>query len=290
MAFLTPDKASNLYCLNLAIGWLRDYPIPQKANLDDNLALAKVLNQNLAKNSRSLRLTTLQLLLALFEPLVYRSVDDLSALEATTVRAAKDRDTIREHYSASCNMVELLNTFESTRISMETGKQKALTMAKVTVMCESGLVPQIYQDMVYNFAIGTLWLKFAVTVQPACEALQQLFRLNPAVFLKRHITLLQNVGLICQIAPDNAKIVEKLLSSQNMTKVSSEMVADDIQALLYSDCRKSEQDFIQVKDLHFNISKALTPVMELVWEDADLKQQMFGMYEEFMNREFLILH
>ena len=80
-------------------------------------------------------------------------------------------------------------------------------MSKVTVMVESGLVPEIYLDMVYNFAIGTLWLKFAVTVGPACEALQMIFKLYPAEFLKRHITLLENVGFVCQIAPDNETII-----------------------------------------------------------------------------------
>jgi hypothetical protein len=46
-----------------------------------------------------------------------------------------------------------------------------MVLSKVTVMVESGLVPEVYLDMVYNFAIGTLWLKFAFTVQPACETL-----------------------------------------------------------------------------------------------------------------------
>ena len=46
-----------------------------------------------------------------------------------------------------------------------------MVLSKVTVMVESGLVPEVYLDMIYNFAIGTLWLKFAFTVQPACETL-----------------------------------------------------------------------------------------------------------------------
>jgi hypothetical protein len=53
----------------------------------------------LAKNSRSLRLATLELLIALFDPLVYRKVENLPSEEAEAVRTEKDRDTIKEHYS-----------------------------------------------------------------------------------------------------------------------------------------------------------------------------------------------
>ena len=150
--------------MKLTLGFIREYPIPEKANLSDHLELAKTLSRNLAKNSRTLRLTTLELLLALFDPLVYRKVEDLPEREGETFKTDKDRDTIKEHYTAWCNIIELLSEFENTEISMETGKQKALTLAKVSVICGSSLVPEIYLDMVYNFAVGTLWLKFAVTV------------------------------------------------------------------------------------------------------------------------------
>ena len=66
----------------------------------------------MAKNSRSLRITTLKLVEALFDPLVYRKVDDLPDEEADNVRAEKDRELIKEHYSHKCNIVDLLSQFE----------------------------------------------------------------------------------------------------------------------------------------------------------------------------------
>ena len=89
-------------------------------------------------------------------------------------------------------------------------------------------MPEIYLDIAYNFAIGTLWLKFNATVLPAHECMQQLFNLYPGEYVKRHIDFIENIGFMCQIAPDNASLISQLLTSFNMRSLSEEIISDDI--------------------------------------------------------------
>jgi hypothetical protein len=70
-------------------------------------------------------------------------------------------------------------------------KTKNAILRKIAVVVGSGLLPEIYLDMVYNFCVGVLWLKFTLVYGSAISVLKELFRIYPQQYLKRHLDLLE---------------------------------------------------------------------------------------------------
>lgn len=59
--------------------------------------------------------------------------------------------------------MQLLSQFENLELTVAEEKAKNSILRKLAVIISSGLVPEIYLEMAYNFCIGTLWLKYAFT-------------------------------------------------------------------------------------------------------------------------------
>jgi hypothetical protein len=51
--------------------------------------------------------------------------------------------------------------------------------------------------MIYNFCIGTLWIKLALVYTSTIEVLKELFRIYPQEYLTQHLELHQQISLVC---------------------------------------------------------------------------------------------
>jgi hypothetical protein len=89
--------------------------------------------------------------------------------------------------------------------------------------------------MIYNFCIGTLWIKLALVYSSTIEVLKELFRIYPQVYLTQHLELHQQISLICQISPENDMILDKIYDCVNMKKLTND--TEDMTSVLYNDCR-----------------------------------------------------
>ena len=115
-------------------------------DLKEHSKLFDALSGNLIKNSRTLRLLSLNLLRR-FRALHFLAVGEEQSSEqyATT---------------KPCNCFELMYQFEKTEISFMTEKNKQAQLEKLEVMTKFGVVPVDYHQALYNFFIGCLWIKF----------------------------------------------------------------------------------------------------------------------------------
>jgi hypothetical protein len=50
--------------------------------------------------------------------------------------------------------------FERTKIGFEFEKDKGYQLERLEVIIQSGVMPPAYYDMVYNFLVGSMWIKF----------------------------------------------------------------------------------------------------------------------------------
>lgn len=161
-----------------------------KVDVDVHPHIAQTLSQNLCKNSSELRLLSLQVHEMLFKPCEY--------LKKPKQEESKDQETIDTYYTGECDLVTLLVQYEKLPLKLDTEKTKNSVVRKVQVMISSGFVPEFYLDLAYNFLVGCLWLRFLPLHEPAQHALSEVFRVNPEVYLARHIQLTEQVGYLTQ--------------------------------------------------------------------------------------------
>ena len=57
-------------------------------------------------------------------------------------------------------MIHLMNEFEKYEVGFGTERNKEAQLRKIEVQLKSGGVPKKYLRTVYNFLVGSLWIKF----------------------------------------------------------------------------------------------------------------------------------
>ena len=117
----------------------------------ENQNLIDALSSTLMKNSKEVRLCALRLLLK-FTPLDF---------ETNTNPEIEVSDT----FQGPCLALPLLYDFEKTEIGFEFEKNKEMQLRRLEVIIKCGVMPKLYQEVIYNFLIGSLWIKFAPTQQ-----------------------------------------------------------------------------------------------------------------------------
>ena len=60
-----------------------------------------------------------------------------------------------------CDCIKLMCDFEKGEVSFETERSKQMHLQNLEVLLKSGLMPEIYVRMSYNFLVGCLWIRFA---------------------------------------------------------------------------------------------------------------------------------
>jgi hypothetical protein len=139
----------------------------------------EAISSNLIKNSREVRLVSLRLLQQ-FEPLDFEKGDDIS-----------------ETFQGPCLALPLLHDFERTAIGFEFEKNKELQLRRLDVIIKSGVMPSPYHDIVYNFLIGSLWIKFAPIQEPVHDCLAAILKSEKLV--KRHAEIMRYVQWMSQL-------------------------------------------------------------------------------------------
>jgi hypothetical protein len=200
--------------------------------------LAEALSSNLCKNSRELRLETLQVLLR-FELLHFEKPQDPEA-------------EISELYTNEkpCEIIQLMWDFERTTIGFKYEKDKENQLQRLEVMLQSGLVPQKYLELAYNFLIGCLWIKFTPIQETVQACIAAIIKATAGeqreFFVLKHIKLLKTVISLTQLSEEkeNDGLVPLLTSSLNRKVLANESIMH--QAYL-QDTVVSEL-FLEVKD------------------------------------------
>ena len=102
----------------------------------------------------------------------------------------------------------LLLKAEELPLSFETEKVKANILRKVQLMLASELVPEIYIQACYRYAIGCFWVKFSPLYQPAFDILEEIFKHQN--FLSEHLTIVEQLGYLLQLGEDNDELFKTL--------------------------------------------------------------------------------
>ena len=146
MVDILSSNPSNLLALRILLSVCKQSSNKKMFDLTNDQDLFKALNTNLIKNSRTLRLLSLNIL---------RRFKSLNFL-------ATEEELYSDQYSPSkpCDLFELMYTFEKTEIGFETEKSKLVQLEKIEVMCRYEVLPGEYHHALYNFLIGCLWIKF----------------------------------------------------------------------------------------------------------------------------------
>jgi hypothetical protein len=227
--------------------------------------LFTAIASNLKKNSRSLRLKSLEVL-SRFEVLKF-------------LRPEAQDANIDEHFDSSldCELVKLMKEFEETEIGFLFEKSKIITLQRIENIISSDVMPVIYLETAYSFLLGCYWIKFTPLFEHVHEAMVALFKCAPPSLkhqlVLKHFETFQTVSWLSQIeghTNDTLRIV--LLDNLNKTEV----VNENSLALAYiQDCSVNEE-FLEVKDYFYQITKAIGFVMgPVVLQEKVLREALF---------------
>ncbi|CDW84473.1 small subunit processome component 20 homolog [Stylonychia lemnae] len=245
--------------------------------LNSNKELFTKLSLNLAKNQTELRLQTL-LLLQKFEVLHFIIPDS---------EDEKHFD-LSESYKGECKILELMLTFEQTKIAFETEKTKILLIKKIQTVLETELVPVEYVEAAYNFLIGGFWIKFTPLFESIQETIGSIINHNPEIYGKRLLELMKNYGLLTQVFHDN-----QILTDFIQNKIASEKSEYPNQSLLYKSYIKEQtlnHEFLEVKDFFYNLTKTIQLQIDPIMSNTQLRQQLMSQFYDFIDKEFRALN
>ena len=107
------------------------------------------------------------------------------------------------------------------------------------------------------------------------------------MYLKQHLALVQQLGLLLQVAPDSDSLVVELLAWTNYHKLDADSSLR--QRIFCSDC-VGKQDFVQAKDLFVSLCKCLHPAMDCMLSDSGLRKQLMDQYDQFFTQEHMPLN
>lgn len=166
--------------------------------------LFNALASNLAKNSREIRLLTLNLLRR-FQPLNFLGA----------------KDGIEQYSEKNpCNCIEIMYEFEKADIGFHTEKSKQAQLERLEVMAKYAVVPTEYHEALYYFLIGSLWIKFTPLFPAVHKCVAALIN-NTTTEMKeklvqKHSQVLQGAIWLAQLTPKQEK---KLLCDELLTYI-----------------------------------------------------------------------
>ena len=101
------------------------------------------------------------------------------------------------------------------------------------------------------------------------------------------------MGHVCQLANDTVDNPNQQLEDLIFTRINLRRISDTSEASLFSDIYSRDvtgkQEYMMLKDFHFNLYKTLFPVAELIFNDSSLRKQMFTAYKNFFQFEYAFL-
>lgn len=173
-------------------------------------------------------------------------------------------------------------------LAFETERPRETILRNIEVQVQTGLVPIVYLECLFNLMIGSLWLKFTPGYAPAMSLLQKIISLEPERFLGRFLRLLESIGHLTQFVNGDNEELEKFMEGQ----IGEERIAakGSIFEELYFEDTVGRQDYIEVKEFHFNLCKTLIPIVDLVLCHKVYKASLFGIFNRFFELEYLFLH
>jgi hypothetical protein len=198
------------------------------------------------------------------------------------------QEHVNKFYTGECLILSKLLEYEGIKLAFETERPREQILRTIEVQITTCLVPEEYMDTVYHMMIGSLWLKYTPGHTPAMSLIQEIITQKSDVFMGRFLSLFENVGHLTQFASgDNAEFQKFLNSQYTMERLSAN---DSIFEEIYLKDVVGQQDYILVKDFHFNLCKTLQPVIDHILTHKDHKVALFSLWERFYEREYLFLH
>jgi hypothetical protein len=152
-----------------------------------NLRLFNSLSSNLRKNQRQIRLQSLKALSKRFVKL-----DSKASTEEKVIKS---------------EVIELMLAFELLEVSFLNEKGMILQIERVKSQLDSEAVPDLYLPLVYDFLIGAFWIKFTTLFPYLQGTIQLLMSNHPELVFDKHLTLLENVSYMTQLAHENEELM-----------------------------------------------------------------------------------
>ena len=211
--------------------------------------LAGALTSNLIKNSSAVRLETLHILLR-FETLKFEKAEDPEKIVSDSF------------VDQPCRVLELMLQYEQKEIGFVYEKDKQLQIQRIEAMVKSGVMPERYLAMVYDFLVGSLWVKFAPLFDCIISCLQTVFTHASSELQKKlltkHCRLLRTMSWLSQLGEhENDSLMKLLLASLNKRQVAS----DSTLAAAYLRENQLEEEFLEIKDFFFQNCRGLGGVL-----------------------------
>lgn len=69
-----------------------------------------------------------------------------------------------------------------------------LQIERIKSQLDSEAVPEKYLPVIYDFLVGSFWIKFTPLFPVIQEALQLLMRNHPDLIIEKHLVLFENTG------------------------------------------------------------------------------------------------
>lgn len=241
------------------------------------------LNKNLSKNSTDLRRATLRVMNELF------SVE--SFLPAEGNNANVDSDQVRRFYKGDCQIMAKLLEYEKIRLAFETERPREQILRSIEVQISTGLVPAAYVDAVYHLMVGSLWLKFTPGYAAAMSLIQSIIIQAPEVYMSKFLGLFENIGHLTQFTNgDNDSLQAFLLGHASSPRIEAGKGSASIFEEIYLGDSVGSQEYILLKDFHFNLCKTLYPIVDRFLTHKEYKSHLFRLFERFFEHEYLFLH
>ena len=144
-------------------------------------------------------------------------------------------------------------------------------------------MPDEYLLPVFNYLVGTFWVRFTPLFDRVQQTLRVLVREHADKFASRLFSLIKNVNYLTQLAHSNGELTNTLINKVEVAQDKSMVMT------AYLSETKLEEDFMDVKDFFYNIAKSLC--MQTVFENKKLRLQFFNeLFYPFIENEYTTLN
>jgi hypothetical protein len=72
-----------------------------------------------------------------------------------------------------------------------------MQLRRLEVLIKCGVFPKLYEEVIYNFLIGSLWIKFAPIQQAVQDCVAAILKTEKLV--KKHAEMMEAVQMIAQL-------------------------------------------------------------------------------------------
>jgi hypothetical protein len=249
------------------------------ADKASNLELFKALSANLCKNSSALRLETLKILRK-FEVLKYTRPKD------------PEQEVSENYIDKKCECINLMYEYENFAVGFETQKAKEQALETLAVMIKSGLLPDLYTEIIYNFLIGCFWVRFTLIFENVQDCIAQIFTSLDAdgkvKYITRHVEIMQTATWLAQVdGHENARMLEQLHANVNKSKLQG----TDIVTQAYIKETQVDEQFIETKDFFYQVCRSVSGILgTCILPQKQLREPLFNMFYLFIEKEYVPLH